>query len=267
MRPYLFDRLDDAAPVVNRRPLGVFLDFDGTLAPMAPTPDTARIDPDCKESLALLAPRIALTAVVSGRRADEIHRLVGIDGVVCSGNHGLERWQDGSVALRPEAAAAQESITRVRREVEAVAVKHNVYVEDKGPIVAFHYRPAPDRERARQALLRELEPRAREHGLTLYEGIALIELRPRLPLSKGTAVRELATEHRLTAAVFLGDDMTDLDAFAALKTLACEQGVAVLCVAVAHGETPREVLDAADYVVRGVADVARALRWMATAAE
>lgn len=267
MTPYLFDRLDVATPVVARRPLGVFVDFDGTLSPLALTPDASRIDPGCKEALALLAPRVALASVVSGRRAEQLHSLVGVDGVVYSGNHGLERWQDGRVLLRTEAAAGQESIARVRREAEAIAAAHNVYVEDKGPIVAFHYRPAPDWGRARSALLRELEPLARREGLTLYEGIAIIEVRPSLPLSKGTAVRELATERRLAAAVFLGDDKTDLDAFAALKALARERSMAALCVAVAHEETPRDVLDAADYVVRGVADVARALRWMAMLAE
>lgn len=264
MTPYLFDRLAEAAPAVSQRPLGVFLDFDGTLAPLVPTPDAARIDPACRKALVLLTPRIGLMAVVSGRRAEDVHRLVGVQGVVYSGNHGLERWQDGHLLLRPEAAAAQESVARVRRDVQAVAARHAVYVEDKGPLVAFHYRSAPDHERARQALLRELRPRVRVEGLRLYEGIALIELRPSLPLSKGTAVRELITEHKLTSVLFLGDDKTDLDAFAAIKALAQEQDITAVCVAVAHGETPQDVLDAADYVVRGTTDVARTLRWLAT---
>lgn len=264
MTPYLFDRLHALASRIARRPLGVFVDFDGVLAPFVPNPEQARVNPACRDALTLLATRIRLVSVVSGRRAEQLRRLVGVDRLVYSGNHGLERWENGSLRIHPVAAAAQEGVAQVCREVLRVAAEHNVYVEDKGPLVGFHYRPAPDREEARRALLRELEPRCRERGLTLYQGIALIEVRPPMPVSKGTTVRELAIERQLGAAFYLGDDRTDLDAFAALRALAQEGRIVAVRVAVAHGETPQEVLDAADYVVRDTSDVARLLRWLAS---
>jgi trehalose 6-phosphate phosphatase len=217
----------------------VLLDVDGTLAPIVARPELAAVPGETRRELRRLVSRYALVACVSGRTAEDAARLVGVEGVVYVGVHGLELataaepWRE---ALRPFAAEPWP------------------WLEDKGLTVAFHWREAEDEEQAR-ASLEAVAERARAAGLEARWGRKVLELRPPVDADKGTAVRALLSERGLRRALYAGDDTTDLDAFRELDRL--ELGVRV---AVASAEGPAALREAADVVVASPAELLELVR-------
>jgi trehalose 6-phosphate phosphatase len=231
----LLERLADEPQLA-----GLFLDFDGVLAPIVERPDDAYPPPETREELERLVARYALVAVVSGRAGDDVRRRVGVDGVVIAGSHGLE--------LDPEAE-------RWRDAIEAFASAAGwPDTERKGLTVSFHYRTADD-EPAAMAALETLANRARGEGLKARFGRKVLEVLPPLEANKGTAVRHLLADAGLRRALVAGDDATDLDAFRALDDLEL-----AVRVAVAADESPPELRAAADVVVGSTDELLALLR-------
>jgi trehalose 6-phosphate phosphatase len=217
----------------------VLLDVDGTLAPIVARPELAVVPEEARAEVRRLVGRYTLVACISGRTGEEAARLVGVEGVVYVGVHGLElapeaeRWRD---ALRP------------------FAEQDWPWLEDKGLTVAFHWREAPDADEARLSL-DAVAAQARGAGLEAHWGRKVLELRPPVEADKGTAVRALLTERGLGRALYAGDDTTDLDAFRGLDGLAL-----AVRVAVASAEGPAELREAADLVVASPAELLELLR-------
>ena len=210
---------------------GLFLDFDGVLAPIVGRPEDAAPSDATRAELDRLVGRYALVAVVSGRATDDVRARSGVEGLVYVGSHGLE--------LEPQA----ERWRRVLAAFAADAPWPTDQVEVKGLAIAFHFRGRTDEE----AAIRELDAiaeSARDAGLVARYGRKILEVLPPVGSHKGTAVRQLLEERGLRRGLAAGDDTTDLDSFAALDGLE----VAVR-VAVASAEAPSALLDAADVVV------------------
>jgi trehalose 6-phosphate phosphatase len=214
------------------RESALVLDVDGTLAPIVARPELAAVPPRTKAALRRLAARYLLVACVSGREGEDARRLVGVDGVVYVGNHGLE--------LDPRAEKLAAAVARFRGEV-------GLPVEDKRLSLSYHFREAAD-EAAARAQLEEVAELARAQGLDPRWGRMVLEIRPRAPADKGTAVRMLVRRSGAAGALYAGDDATDVDAFAGLAAAGLEHAVRV---AVASDEGPAELLEAADLVVAG----------------
>jgi trehalose 6-phosphate phosphatase len=217
------ERLSEAPEVA-----AILLDIDGTLAPIAPRPQDARVPDEARAEVARLAERYALVACISGRTGEDARRMVGVAGVRYVGAHGLE--------LAPEA-------DRWRDEIHAFAADVDWPVEDKGLTVSFHYRQAED-EVAALEYLEEIAEKARRSGLIPRFGRKVLEIRPPVHADKGTAVRQLLDEAALRRALYAGDDSTDADAFRALDGL--EIGIRI---AVSSDEAPNELVRLADVVV------------------
>lgn len=217
----------------------VMLDVDGTLAPIVVRPEMAEVPEDARLEVRRLVERYALVACISGRTGADAHRLVGVDGVVYVGVHGLE--------LAPAADAW-------RAPLRSFADVDWPWIEDKGLTVAFHWREAPDEDAAR-AELEGIAEQARASGLEARWGRKVLELRPPVDADKGTAVRTLLAEHGLRRALYAGDDTTDLDAFHGLE--GCEVAVRV---AIASPESPPGLREAADLVVSSPAELLEILR-------
>ena len=217
----------------------MLLDVDGTLAPIVARPEMATVPEETREEVRRLAERYGLVAAVSGRTGSEAERLVGVDGVVYVGVHGLE--------LAPEADPWREAL-------RPFAAERWPWLEDKGLTVAFHWREAPDEAEARREL-EVIAARAAETGLEARWGRKVLELRPPVEADKGTAVRALLAERGLERALYAGDDTTDLDAFRGLDGLEL-----AVRVAVASPEGPLELRDAADLVVESPAELLELLR-------
>lgn len=243
----------------------LLFDVDGTLAPIVQRAEHATVPPDVRELVAGLAERFALVACVSGRRALDARNVVGIRGLTYVGNHGYELLAAGAdePVMNPAAAArAERPAAFVSRLDWDELGRIGVRPEDKGPIQALHWRGAPD-EVAAEASVGAIAGDAQIAGLVPRWGRKVLELRPVAGVDKGSAVHALLVERApLAAALYAGDDRTDLDAFRALHRLgrAGRVGVAV-CVGVASDEGPEEIVAEADVVIEpdGVADMLREL--------
>lgn len=221
---------------------GIFLDFDGVLAPIVDRPDDAYPPEETRAELARLAARYALVAVISGRAGEDVARRVGVDGVEVVGSHGLE--------LDPEAESWRARIDSFAGTVDWPDV------ERKTLTVAFHYRTAADESEAR-AGLESVARRARAEGMRASFGRKVLEVLPPLDANKGTAVRTLLERAGLRRALVAGDDTTDLDAFRALDGLEL-----AVRVAVATEESPPELRASADVVVCTTGELLELLRCM-----
>jgi trehalose 6-phosphate phosphatase len=198
-----------------------FLDYDGTLAPLAATPDAALPAPQAKALLHQLAAAPGVqVAVVTGRTIEDVRTLLAIDGIYYVGIHGLEtRFPDGT-AERRGAAGLTDLLVSIRSEVEGtLGTRPGVLIEDKGLALAFHYRLAArdDALAVRRAVNAAAESHQRRGApLAVMHGHEVIEIRP-TAANKGRAVcRLLSAQPRPTLAVYIGDDQTDEDAFTLL---------------------------------------------------
>ncbi len=224
----------------------LLLDFDGTVAPIAPTPASARPATGAIKALATLVGRFRLVAIVTGRRAADAAGLLQ-GRVRVLGLYGAEdTTSDRSLPSVP---------APVLRDVqEAAAGVTGAWVEEKGSHLAVHYRATAQPDRAGRALEEALVPLARRHGLAVFHGKRVLELAPLGSPTKGDAVRNLVEEQGgvLARLLFVGDTEADMDAFAALDAI---EGVEGVKVAVRAPETPPQVLDAADLIVEGAEGV------------
>jgi trehalose 6-phosphate phosphatase len=238
-------------------------DIDGTISAIAPTPAEAVVDPVARAALERLTHCLPVVAVVSGRAPRDGASMVGLPDLTYIGNHGLERIVRREAWTHPVAEAARPAIAAALREIEAAARGAAdvpwLLVENKGVTGTIHYRLAPDPTMA----TRFLEPIARaaadRHRLRLTFGRMIFELRPLLAVNKGTAIRDLATDFGLRGIVFFGDDVTDVDAFRALRELREAGEAATLRVGVLGPETATIVRDESDLEVQGVSACAATL--------
>ena len=141
--------------------------------------------------------------------------------------------------------------TPARQADTADLRRSRVRIEDKGPIVAFHWRGAPDEEGARAAVDR-LATKARSAGLHTHWGRKVLEVRPPVTIDKGAGIRTFLDGTGVQAALYAGDDVTDLDAFRTLDELAAQGQLAhAVKVGVGSEEGPEEITAQADVVVDG----------------
>jgi trehalose 6-phosphate phosphatase len=232
----------------------ILTDVDGTLAPIVERPEQARVPDEAREALAALSERFGLVGCISGRRALEARRLVGIEGIAYAGNHGLELLRPGedepsfdpALAGR-ERLAAEFAGGLDQAGLAAIGLRR----EDKGPIQALHWRGAGDEEAA-ESRAREIAAEAELLGLHTHWGRKVLELRPTDAVGKDVAVGALIDAADARAAVYAGDDRTDLDAFRRLRELrdGGELDVAV-CVGVLSAEAPAELASRSDLTVDG----------------
>jgi trehalose 6-phosphate phosphatase len=240
----------------------IFCDVDGTLAPIVRRPEDAHVPGETSRLLGRLARRYGCVACVSGRAVADVRRLVGVGGVAYAGSHGAELLERGSSTPR-----VMEAFKSWEKQVKGFVGERDtpelrsmrIRIEDKGPIMTFHWRGAPHEDRAR-TYLEGVAQEAETAGLAIHWGRKVLEIRPPVPVDKGQAVRELVTGSGVRAALFGGDDVTDLDGFSALTNLLDEGTLEhAVRVGVRSEEGPPEILQQADLVVDGIEGFRRVL--------
>lgn len=239
----------------------LFLDYDGTLAPIVTDPAGAGPQTGAAAVLDRLTRTFATVAVVSGRPvAYLIDALGDMPGVHVAGLYGLEeRSADGTVHLAPDVVRWRVPVEVVTRRAEADAPE-GLVVEPKGLTVTLHWRTRPEREAWAEDFAARVSA---DTGLVVQRARMALELRPPVAADKGTVVHRLAQGH--SAAAGFGDDLGDLPAFAALAELAAD-GVAVARVAVVDAETPPAIRASADVTVDGPAGAVALLGLLADSA-
>jgi trehalose 6-phosphate phosphatase len=232
----------------------VLTDVDGTLAPIVERPEQAAVPQRASELLEALSARFGLVGCISGRQALEARRLVAVDGIAYAGNHGLELLLPGEQAPRldpalagQERGAAEFAAALDPAELTSVGLR----LEDKGPIQSLHWRGAID-ERGAEAHAHEVAAAAGRAKLEPHWGRKVLELRPVGGGGKDAAIAALLATGGVSAAIYAGDDRTDLDAFRRLRELRGGGELeSVVCVGVISREAPPELAEEADLLVDG----------------
>jgi len=230
------------------------LDIDGTLAPIVEHAAEAHVPEQTRQLLIAVARRYRVVACVSGRRASEARAMVSIGTISYIGSHGAELLRAGwtQPVLDPHLEDWARRIHEFGREADSPDLRRRrVRVEDKGPIVAFHWRGAPDEEAARAAI-DAIAARAQDGGLRTHWGRKVLEVRPPVKIDKGAGIAALLEDADVDVALYVGDDVTDLDAFRCLMQMVGDGRLqSAVRVGVSSEEGPAEIVEEADVTVEG----------------
>lgn len=261
------ERRDELTRWLKAGRIGVISDMDGTLSPIVPHPDDARPTEANRQALGQLHEHLALVAVVSGRAVADVRAKMALPHLVYAGNHGLERWvaddAGGRVEASPAVAPYLDALQTIKAQITADA-PGGVWVEDKRVTLSIHYRAHANPAQFRESYLDHMQNLTQAHGLKLFEGRMIFEVRPPLAIDKGTVFAQLIEDYALDGACFIGDDVTDADAFRVAQTLRQSGRCQAWAIGVesARGETPQAVLASSDMLASGVDDVASLLGWL-----
>jgi trehalose 6-phosphate phosphatase len=265
-----YDALVAVAPDVV-----VGLDFDGTLSPIVDRPEEAVIHPDAPAALAALASWVRAVVVITGRPARQVvelghlgdlaDRLPAGARLAVMGQYGHERWDSASREFTsPE---PPEALQAFRDELPGILEAEgagDALVEEKGLAVAVHTRRLPDAREAFGRLEQALAAAAERHGLTLEPGRLVLEIRAP-GMHKGLALRQAFEQNHGAGVLFVGDDLGDLEAFQAARSLR-DEGVPALLVC--SGSDEEEALhEVSDMVVPGPVGVLELLSSLAEDAQ
>lgn len=253
-----------AEQVRQAQGIDCFLDLDGTLAPIAPTPSDATLIPEVPALLSRLhRPPLANVSIVSGRSLAALESLFPGGDYALAGNHGLEIRFEGETLIHPDAVKARPALATVASALSAsLEGMPGCWVEDKGLSLTVHFRNAPRDLLFRVRALVRAAVRAAPGGggIAVRPGKEVLEVVPVRAGHKGTAVRWLMERRRGRGwrgrhlPVYVGDDRTDEDAFRALSASG-------LTVRVGAGPT------AAAYYVESHEEIPRLLAWLADRVE
>lgn len=238
--------------IAKARALVLFLDFDGTLAPIRDYADEVELAPDVRATLTSLARRAdTLVALVSGREMWDLRRRVGVPGIVYAGEHGMEIRGRGLQFIEPGALARRGVIKLLARELNAsLRDLHGVFVEEKHLTLAVHFRMA------RRDDIPEIRDRVRRvvgmagDQAEIRPGKMIWEVLPHTGWRKGAAAEWIykICDVRDGLPIYAGDDEADEDAFRWLKGW--------ITIRVGGDET------CAQYNLAGPAEVHQFLDWL-----
>ncbi len=224
---YLFDKWEKIHEKFKNKHLLIFLDFDGTLAPIAETPAKAMLPQKTKVLLRQLSknPKVKL-AFISGRTAKDVKNKIGLKNAIYSGNHGLEI--DGPrIKFKPVVSPRfRKIIEKIKDNLAAEASSFKgVLIEDKGISLSLHYRLAEKKDIPKiktifhEAVIAPLV----ENKIKIKFGKRVLEVMPPVDWDKGKIVLWLlarqvfASKDIPVLPIYIGDDVTDEDAFKALN--------------------------------------------------
>jgi trehalose 6-phosphate phosphatase len=230
----------------NPASAGFVLDFDGTLSGIAPTPAEARAVPGAAGVLRALAARYPLVAILSGRRAEDVQKLLGAGAVRYLGLYGAEELGPGAAAAAVAPGAVDPGLVEEARAFVEREGLTGAEVEDKGHSVALHYRNAASPE-AGKAILAWALGRAAVDGLEVRPGKMVVELTPPGP-TKADALERLVRGSGIRRLVVAGDDVADV---AALRRAGELLGPGALRIGVRSPEAPAALEEVADMMVPG----------------
>jgi trehalose-phosphatase len=258
----------ELAARLSASPLLVALDIDGTLAPIAPTPQDAAVPAATRRTLEqLVAVPGVHVALVTGRAARDGRQLVAVPNSWTIGNHGIELI-DALGGLRVNASAETYAPTIARADEllrEPLNGFEGVFVENKKWTLSVHFRLA--QEAAAPHVRDIVSDVARRLGLRMFEGKKIFELRPPVAITKGTALLDLATTLGVVvkgalhgSILYAGDDRTDEDAFESLRALRSS----AITIHVGTAILPDGARTSAEFLVRDPTALHNLLDWLAT---
>nr|ALE32750.1 trehalose-6-phosphate synthase 2 [Blattella germanica] len=234
MQPVTVDDFDEylADYIGEKNKVALLLDYDGTLAPIAPHPDLAILPVETKNVLQRLSHMSDVyVSIISGRNVYNVKEMVGIEGITYAGSHGLEILHpDGSKFVHPVPAELEEEVRNLLKALQDQVCRDGAWVENKGAVLTFHYRETP--VNIRPELIEQARKLIADHGFKVGNSHCALEARPPVEWNKGRAsIYILRTAFgydwsERIRIIYAGDDVTDEDAMQALKGMAATFRVA-----------------------------------------
>jgi trehalose-phosphatase len=224
---YLFDYYKNLKKDLADKYIILFLDYDGTLTPIVSRPEKAFISQEVKELLNGLSksPKCKL-AIISGRALKDIKKKVGIPGIIYVGNHGLE-IEGPKIKFENQISSRLLAIIRNLKEelTHKLSKIKGIFVEDKNITLSVHYRLASRSGYllGRKIIEAEILPFLARNKIKVSYGKKVIEIKPQVAWNKGRVVAWLLARQSFILGdqpimpIYLGDDVTDEDAFGMLK--------------------------------------------------
>jgi trehalose-phosphatase len=266
--PNSLDEIQEALAPLLAAPgaSAIFLDLDGTLAPIMPRPNDVAVPPEISRLIRMLAHTYLAVTVVSGRPATGAKRIVGNADLAYIGNHGFETMLPGHAVVVSE--EAQEYIPKIRDLVEFCRkdedlAESGIWLEDKTATMSFHFRRAADPDESAAFIRDRFFPMIDKLGLAISEGRKVIEVRPPVPINKGVAVGQLLDRLDCRQALYIGDDTTDVDALKELRKRKRRKNNVMIGVGVISSEMPAELTKYSDLLVDRLSGVEMALQILA----
>ena len=253
---HLFSEWKAIRKKIEREPVYLMLDFDGTLAAIRRDPDKAHLSAGTVRTLKAAARTTGIDlAIISGRSLKDIRKRTGIKGITYAGNHGLEIQGPGIKFSAPGTAEIKKTMSSIAKELrkESRKIKGTI-IENKGLTVSVHFRMVKRSQAGdvEEVLKKVTTPYVSKKEIMVTSGKKIWEVRPPVKWDKGKTALFLIEKKRKTTKkilpVYLGDDRTDEDAFKAI-------GKGGICVFV--GRTGRS---AAPYYLKGIAEVCGFIR-------
>lgn len=207
---------------IGERKIFLFLDFDGTLAPIEEHPDSVFLSDTPRNIIEKLSGKtLVALALISGRGLADLEKRVGVADIIYAGNHGLEVKGPFGRRKLGEAVKAGESIRKIKQELEdKLSAINNVLIEDKGLTLSVHYRMVREDQQQRvvEIFNEVLKPYNDSKEVRITRGKKVLEIRPPVDWHKGKIVNYLLKRaekkgNKPPAAIYIGDDVTDEDAF------------------------------------------------------
>lgn len=244
----------------------IFLDLDGTIAPIMPKPDEVSVPPEISRLVRRLAYRYLAVTVVSGRPATGAKRITGNSDLAYIGNHGFETMLPGHAVVVCD--EAQPYVSKVRDLVEYARslpdlVDSGIWLEDKTATMSFHYRRAPDPDKALALIKKIFYPKIKDLGLVAGEGRKVVEVKPPVAIDKGVAVGRLMDRLGVRKALYAGDDSTDIDALKELRKRKRRKDTTLVGIGVISDEMPPDLPRFADLLVERISGMELVLRILA----
>ncbi|MFN2342574.1 MAG: trehalose-phosphatase [Desulfonatronovibrio sp.] len=219
--PSALDRFQEIQARLTNTGVAVFLDYDGTLTPIVDDPDKAYLPEDMKETLTRLAD-ILPVAVISGRDRSDVQKLVGLNNIYYAGSHGFDIAGPDQEETNPDKVTEflpelDQADSEIRKKIDHI---QGAWVEKKKFSIAVHYRKVIEKDT--QGVKQAVEIVSGDHGrLKLSGGKKIFELRPNMNWHKGKALLWLLDKLELNKSgvvpLYIGDDVTDEDAFQTLE--------------------------------------------------
>jgi trehalose 6-phosphate phosphatase len=267
-RPHWETTMPRLTAIARNPRFGLFTDFDGTLCYFRPFPEMPHLTDRNRAAITAISQRIPLVSIISGRAAIELRDVAELPGVKVAyvGNHGLEELQGDEVIVIPEAREWEGPMTAFYQELGEPTIP-GVRYQHKRITMSVTYRGAPNPAEVRLQVKEKLDQVNQKYGFHLHEGRTIWEVKPPIPLHKGTAIRSLIEEYKLDSAIYLGDDITDIPALETIRALRDAGRIDGLAVSVLGETVIDEVIEAGDVIANSVDDVENVLEFIVRALE
>ena len=224
---YFFAEPDRIKHLIENRHVCLFLDYDGTLAPIVQKPEYAILPAETRELLKTLSKngRCGLT-IISGRALPDVKKLVGLKNIMYVGNHGMEIEGADVHYQHPVPTGYKNDLKQISTILhQALAGTDGVIIEDKGYSISLHYRLVDSKiiPLVKGSFEKAVSAYVQKKRIAVREGKMVLEVRPPLDWDKGKAALWLLDKkyalckHVQTFPIYIGDDLTDEDAFVLLK--------------------------------------------------